>query len=1340
LRSEVAARQNIVWRMTVAVVAEKPSVGRDLAEVLGATRRGVGTLSGNGYVVTWAIGHLVGLCEPEGMQPEWRRWRREDLPLLPKQWPLSVLDSTREHFEVVRRVLTAHDVTSVICATDAGREGELIFRFIYQAAGCRRPVSRLWISSLTERAIREGLQRLRPASDFDALADAALARSRADWLVGMNLSRAYGLALDAALSVGRVQTPTLAMLVERELAIRAFVPEDYLEVAAHFEPKAGERYTGVWFDPRKKELGQRLPADGELARAIVERALSGRASIASVSAQTKKLPAPLCYDLTELQRHTNRLYGLSAQRTLEVAQSLYERHKLISYPRTDSRHLSSEVAATLPEVVRAIAAPYRELLAPGTGERPLSRRFVDDRQVTDHHAIIPTATSPAGRRLSADEGKVYDLVCRRLLQAWHADFVWSATTVITEIRAPGRGDDVDSYRSQGTSIEQPGWKVLEVGGPRAPLENKTTRRGEAGPSDRDPLPAGLTRGQGVRVVDAKAVKKTTRPPPPLTDATLLTAMETAGKTLDEKELSDAMKESGLGTPATRASIIETLLARGFALREAKSLRATERGMGLIGVVDAEVKSPAMTGAWEAGLQAIARGQGDLSRFMQGIEAYVVAVVGRVPPVLPPLPGGSGPSAAGSAGATRARPVRSVQPPLSGVSEVTAKRRSTKKSTSAAVEPRASLAPSARVAGAAGRSSGASSSGSPAARPAPATPSVTSFSPSTSAATSPSPAPSSLATLLRDRFGFAAFRPHQQAACEAAAAGRDVLLVMPTGAGKSLCYQLPGLARGGTTLVISPLIALMEDQVTRLQALGLRAARIHSGRPRAESRQVCLDYVAGALDYLFVAPERLGVAGFPELLARRSLALVAIDEAHCISQWGHDFRPDYRLLGQRLPLLRPAPIIALTATATPIVQRDIVAQLGLGPTAQLSIHGFRRHNLALETLEVMKKDRAAHALEWLAAPGRLPAIVYAQTRSIAEQTAQLLATRLRAAAYHAGMSAEARESVQTAFLEGRLDTVVATVAFGMGVDKADIRTVLHLGLPGSVEGYYQEIGRAGRDGKPSRAVLMHHAGDRRTHEFFLRRDYPEVGMLARVFEALGARPVNAQTLRRKSRVAKAQFDKALEKLWVHGGVRGVSEERLVRGDEGWREPYAAQRALREEQLALIAEFARGRRCRMLSLVEHFGDQHDAGTPCGACDVCAPAAVIKGQRPSQANTALSDRAALTKKGHGKSSRRRPGGARTSSTRRGRSRRSGVDLPSTGPSAPLVAALRAWRLQESKLKRVPAFRVLTNRALVAIAEARPSNTASLREVAGVGPKVLRAYGDRIVAVCVGRFSRSN
>jgi len=1072
---------------TVAVLAEKPSVARDIARVLGANTKGEGFLHGNGYVVTWAIGHLAALAQPHEIHAEWKFWRANLLPMLPTEWPLVIYEKTKDQFETVKRILNSPKVGEIVCATDAGREGELIFRYIYEAAHCDKPVRRLWISSLTPDAIRNGFAALRPGADYDPLADAARGRSRADWLVGMNLSRAYALAYNVKeLSVGRVQTPTLAMVVERELAIRRFVAEDYLEVLATFHPKPAPKdttYQGTWFrDKENLQQSMRLPPDGEEAKQIEARARTGRAAIESIESQTQRMPPPGLYDLTELQRHANRLFGFSAQKTLDTAQSLYEKYKLISYPRTDSRHLSQDVAKTLPRIVKIIEAPYREHLAPGTGEHPLGRRFVDDAKVTDHHAIIPTATTPNHDSLPPDERKIYDLVCRRLLAAWHADHIWSVTTVITAITNPGI---VDRYHTSGTAIQQQGWKVIDL----APKPKKGAA--EETPS----LPPGLQPNQEQDVVEVEVLKKKTRPPKRFTEATLLTAMETAGKTLDEKELSDAMKETGLGTPATRAAIIEVLLKRDYIIRSGKTLEATEKGINLIEVVHPEVKSPIMTGQWEAQLHRIHRGQGQLAPFMKGIEDYVRDVVGKVTNGTASS-GGAGFSLRGASAAPALQPVESS-------------------------EPRAPVIP----------------------------------------------ANSTPLEVLKSGFHFDAFRPNQEDVCRALIDGQDALLVMPTGSGKSLCYQLPGIARGGTTLVVSPLIALMEDQVAKLKQLGFAVDRIHSGRDRADSRRACIEYLNGSLQFLFIAPERLRVAGFPEMLAKRPPNLIAIDEAHCISQWGHDFRPDYRMLGQYVPTWRPAPVIALTATATPLVQDDIADQLGLNRATRF-IHGFRRHNLAIEVVEADLDQRSALTAELLADPARRPAIVYTPTRKSCSSIAFDLSEQFPCEAYHAGLDKDTRNRVQHKFLNGEIEVMVATIAFGMGIDKPNIRTVIHTALPGTLEGYYQEIGRAGRDGLPSRTILMHSYADVRTHDFFIERSYPAVEKLESVFRILTPEPQPKEVISTRLRMDEDELDRVLEKLWIHGGALIDYADTVARGHNHWQSSYIAQAEQRVKQLDLV----------------------------------------------------------------------------------------------------------------------------------------------------------------------------
>ena len=1333
---------------TIAVLAEKPSVARDIARVLGADKRGEGYLQGNGYVVTWAIGHLVSLAQPHEINPQWRQWRLELLPILPGHWPLVVYERTKDQFEVVRKILTSPQVSRIVSATDAGREGELIFRYIYQATESNKPVSRLWISSLTPDAIRKGFDKLRPGSDYDRLADAASGRSRADWLVGMNLSRVYSIVYREELSVGRVQTPTLAMVVDRELTLRRFVSEDYIEVVATFQQRENpnkEAYEGTWFrtqtESSKDKDAQanisRLPADGQEANSIILRARAGQAVIESLSSETQRMQPPLLYDLTELQRHANRLFGFSAQDTLDTAQALYERHKLISYPRTDSRHLSADVASTASGIVAAVSKSYEKLLAAGTGERPLGKRYVDDSKVSDHHAIIPTAISADKAQLTEEERKIYDLICRRFLVMWHEDYLQSVTTVITSITY---GEFVDRYRTTGTVVEQMGWKVLDIGAEGRKRETKGSAEEK---SPEQILPVNLAKGQFQDIVDIEAQKKKTRPPKRFTEGTLLTAMQTAGQSLDERELSDAMKETGLGTPATRAATIEVLLKRGYIVRTGKSLEATEKGIHLIEVVHPEVKSPAMTGQWESFLKKIQHGECQLEPFLESISQYVRSVVGKV------------------------RQTSTVQP-------------------ASAVPPTPKISDSPDL---------------------------------------PSPKiilnGASLTELLQNAFGFSKFRPNQEAVCQAVTAGKDALLVMPTGSGKSLCYQLPGLARGGTTLVISPLIALMDDQVLKLKERGFAVECIHSGRDRETSRRVSSDYLSGKLQFLFIAPERLRVAGFPEMLAKRKPSLIAIDEAHCISQWGHDFRPDYRMLSQHLPGLRPAPILALTATATPLVQNDIATQLGLTAPTHF-IHGFRRENIGIEIVEALPSQRPQLAREILLEEKHRPAIVYTPTRKQADSLAQDFAGEFAVASYHAGLDAERRRRVQEEFMAGKLDVMVATIAFGMGIDKPDVRTVIHTALPGSLEGYYQEIGRTGRDGKPSRAILMHSYGDRHTHDFFFSRDYPDVSLVDRLFARLHTEPQPKEVLRKALAMEADLFDKALEKLWIHKGAALDFAENVSQGDGLWRSSYIQQRDQKRAQIDKMIRFAESNQCHMTSLVRHFGDTSDSATACGVCDFCAPAKCVA-QRfrtateeerialyrvlrsmqsvPTKSTGKLYTQlypgteisrdnfeeilGAMARAGlltfadavfekQGKQTpyrtisltpagravdettpvlfvmkdtsrpvptrkRKKTSGKSKASPRTTARKQSGQAKIETGVSEPkaqirIEQALRAWRLSEAKRRNIPAFRIFSDRALRGIAMTGPKNDAELLAVPGIGMSIVQKYGAHIYRLIVG------
>lgn len=583
----------------ILVVAEKPSVGKDIARVLGCKNRGEGCLSGERYVVTWAIGHLVSLCEPDELDSRYKRWSYQTLPILPQEIPLKVLPATASQYGVVSGLMNSEETDGIICATDAGREGELIFRYIYEKCACRKPVKRLWISSMTDEAIREGFAAIRPGADYDGLYRSAVCRSQADWLVGMNATRAFTLRYDTLLSVGRVQTPTLAILVKRRKEIEGFTPEGFCTLTADF----GD-YKGTWFregtepDTHLKERAQ--------AEAIAEAIKGQTGRVLSAQTTRKRDLPPQLYDLTSLQRDANKLLGFTADKTLKLAQSLYETHKALTYPRTDSRYLPDDMIPKVKQAMTLLPEAYQPLVPPALpgGALPVTRRVFDASKVSDHHALLPTTRKADLTRMNPDERQLWDLVVRRMLAAFYPPCEYDATRVIT-----GVGDE--TFRTTGRVILENGWRNVQ---PLTEMPRKRKTKEEADEGPLPPLVAGDT-----RVVQGAAIKEDmTKPPAQHNDASLLAAMENAGREVEDEAIREQMKGSGIGTPATRAAMIERLVQVGYAARRGKTLVATDKGVQLIAIMPPEIASPETTGRWEKALSEIATGGQDPERFMAGI--------------------------------------------------------------------------------------------------------------------------------------------------------------------------------------------------------------------------------------------------------------------------------------------------------------------------------------------------------------------------------------------------------------------------------------------------------------------------------------------------------------------------------------------------------------------------------------------------------------------------------------------------------------------------------------------------------------------------------------------------
>ncbi len=595
------------------VLAEKPSVGRDLARVLGCQGRDKGYLENDKYIVTWALGHLVTLAEPETYNDKYKSWRLEDLPMLPDRLKLVVIKQTARQYNLVKKLLQQSDVKEIVIATDAGREGELVARWILEKTNVRKKLKRLWISSVTDKAIKTGFSNLRSGNDYENLYASAVARAEADWLVGINATRALTCKFNAQLSCGRVQTPTLAIIAVREEEIKNFKPQNYYGITAE-----AEGFNLTWQDKKTKNnrTFDKTRCDQILAGLTEKEAL-----ITEVKKSLKKKPAPQLYNLTELQRDANRLFSFSAKETLSIIQGLYENHKVLTYPRTDSRYITTDMVDTLKERVRACATEsYRSLTRPLINKAvTASKTFVDDNKVSDHHAIIPTEQPAPWRDLNFKEKQIYDLVVKRFLAVLYPPFEYEQTTVTAIIGG-------ENFTARGKVVLKQGWKEVYANNFE---DDEDTAEDER--QAEQTLPP-LNKGDRVKILNIKQTRGETTPPPRFNEGSLLAAMENPVKymTGENKSLIKSISKSGgLGTVATRADIIEKLFNTFLIEKNGSNIHLTSKGKQLLELVPADLKSPALTAEWEMKLEAISRGELKKESFVGDMRQYAKKVVGEI---------------------------------------------------------------------------------------------------------------------------------------------------------------------------------------------------------------------------------------------------------------------------------------------------------------------------------------------------------------------------------------------------------------------------------------------------------------------------------------------------------------------------------------------------------------------------------------------------------------------------------------------------------------------------------------------------------------------------------------